>query len=336
MKLFKYIIYLILIILIGASIYIATLKSDYDIKETQLIKAPISVVFNEINDYKNWEHWGPWYEEDSTIIASYPQNTSGVNASYTWTGKEGNGSMKTLSLIPNKEIIQQIDFETGSKPTIYWEFKPVDNGTELTWGMKGKNTFMEKAFWLTQGGIEKGMKPMMNRGLTLIDNYLQKEMKKYNISDNGVVMHGGGYYLYKTASCKISEIDQYMENMFGEIMTYMTKNNVQPSGNAFSITHKWDEKNGTTMFSTAMPVAEKMITSEGILSGYLNPQKALKTTLTGDYSNLKEAYETAFKNIQTKKLKEVKNGEPFEVYVVGPHITMNPSKWKTEIFIPVE
>ena len=108
MKFLKYLILLLLIVIIGTSIYIATLDGNYDIKRTRTIKAPIEVVFNEINDFRNWQNWGPWYELDSTIIASFPDLTSGVGASYTWTGKDGSGTMKTLSLTPKKELIQQI------------------------------------------------------------------------------------------------------------------------------------------------------------------------------------------------------------------------------------
>ena len=80
------------------------------------MKAPAEVIFDNVNDFKSWQYWGPWLELDSTIVASYPEITSGVGASYSWIGKDGSGSMKTISLVPNKEIIQQIDFGSGSTP----------------------------------------------------------------------------------------------------------------------------------------------------------------------------------------------------------------------------
>jgi len=336
MKLLKYLFFLILIFIIGGSIYLATLNGSYDVKQTRTIKAPVEVVFNEINDYKNWQHWGPWYEMDSTIIATYPEITSGVNASYSWTGKEGDGSMKTISLVPNKELIQQIDFETGSTPEVYWNLKKVEDGTEVTWGMRGKNTFKEKAYWLTQGGIEKNIKPMYTRGLELLDTYITKEMDKHSIESKGIVDYGGGYYLYQTTSSKFTEIDKKMEEMFPKIMKYMTENNIQSSGKPFTITHKWDEENGTIMFSTCVPVSERIITTGDVLNGFIKPKKMFKTLLTGNYKYLTEAWETAFKNLYTQNLKEAKDAEPIEVYLVSPHETPNPSKWVTEILIPVE
>jgi len=203
MKSLKYIFFLILTLFIGASIYVATLDGNFDIKQTRTLKVPVEVVFNNLNDYKNWEHWNPWFELDSTIVASYPEITSGVGASYTWSGKEGLGSVKTISLITNKEIIQEIDFGSDSKPEVYWEFEKVIDGTEVTWGMRGKNTFGEKTYWLTNGGIEKNMIPMYQRGLELLELQLQKEMDIHSIDYKGIVGHGGGYYLYQTVACKI-------------------------------------------------------------------------------------------------------------------------------------
>jgi effector-binding domain-containing protein len=336
MKLLKYLFFLILILIIGGSMYLATLNGNYDIKQTTIIKAPVEVVFNEINDYKNWQNWGPWYETDSTIVTTYPEITSGKNASYSWTGKEGGGSMKTISLIPNKELIQQINFGTGNTPEVYWNLKKIKDGTAVTWGMRGKNTFIEKAYWLTQGGIEKNITPMYQRGLELLNNHITNEMKKHSVENKGIVEYGGGYYLYLTSASKFSEIDKKTKEMFPLIIRYMKKNDIQSVGKPFIITHKWDKENSTIMFSTCIPVSERIATDSDVLTGFIKPQKMFKTLFKGSYNYLPEAWETAFKNLNAQNLKELPNAEPLEVYLVGPHDTPNPSKWITEILIPIE
>lgn len=335
MKLLKNIFLLILIVFISISIYIALIDGNYDVKKSHTIKAPIEVIFNEVNDFKNWENWGPWYELDSTIVAVFPEITSGVGASYTWTGADGNGSIKTLSLISNKEIIQQIDFGTGSTPEVYWNFNKTAFGTKVTWGMRGKNGFMEKAYFLTQGGIEKSMEPMYSRGLDLLESHLLTELEKHTIEIIGVVDHGGGFYLYQTTSCKMDELEKKMKEMFPTIMKYMMDNSIEATGKPFTLTHKWDEKNKTTMFSTCVPIKERVITTGDVLTGFLKPQKTFKTILTGDYKFSYNAWEEAFKNLYEKGFKEIEGAEPFEVYTVSPHDTSNPSKWVSEIYIPI-
>ncbi|NLP58882.1 SRPBCC family protein [Lutibacter sp. B1] len=336
MKFIKYLFLLLLIVIIGASIYIATLDGNYDIKSTKTIKAPVEVVYTNVNDYKNWKEWGPWYEIDSTIIASYPEITSGVGASYTWTRKEGNGSMKTISLIPNKEIIQQINFGTGSSPEVYWEFNKTDDGTDVTWGMRGENSFSEKAYFLAQGGVEKNMKPMFDRGLELLEQYILKEMDKHSFDFKGVVDYGGGYYLYQTTSCKMDEIDTKMGKMLTTLINYVAENNIESSGKPFMLFHKWDVVNNATMFSVCSPIKERIITTGDVLTGFLKPQKTFKTIFKGNYKFSDEAWLKAYKAIEEQELKAVENGESFEVYTVNPHDTENPAEWVTEIYIPIE
>lgn len=336
MKILKYIFFLLLILIIGASIYIATLDGNYNIKRSRIIKAPVEVVFNNVNDFKNWQHWRPWYEMDSTIVASYPDTTSGIGASYTWTGKEGTGSMKTVSLIPNKEIIQLIDFGTGSTPEVYWNFNEVENGTEVIWGIKGKSSFGEKAFWLTQGGIEKNMALMYERGLELLEEQLLKELENHSIEVKGVVDYGGGFYLYQTTSCNTNEIENKMGEMFTTIISYMAENNLEASGKSFTIIHKQDEENNTKMFSACVPVKERVITTGAILTGFLNPQKTFKTILKGDYKFSNEAWETAYNTLYQQGFSEIDGAEPFEIYTVSIHETKNPANWVTEIYIPIK
>lgn len=335
MRAFKYILLFLLILIIGGSIYVATLNAEYNIKSTRIIKAPIEVVFEEINDFKNWKNWGPCLEMDSSIVASYPEITSGVGASYTWTGKEGIGSMKTISFIPNKEIIQQIDFGSGSTPEVYWEFNAVENVTEVTWGMRGKNSFSEKIYWLYKGGIEKNMTPMYNRGLELLDLYLIKEMDKHTFNFKGVVDYGGGFYLYQTTSCKTDLFNNKMKDMLSTVSSFMVENSIEKYGKPFILYHKWDQENNTTMFSTCFPVNERIITNGDVLTGFLEPVKTFKTEFTGDYKYSEEAWLAAYKAIADAGFVAIENGEAFEIYKVGPENTSNPTKWVTEIYIPI-
>ena len=76
MKSLKYIFFLILILIIGTSIYIATLDGTYDIKQSRTMEAPLEMVFKNVNDFKNWGNWDPWHELDATIVASIPEISS--------------------------------------------------------------------------------------------------------------------------------------------------------------------------------------------------------------------------------------------------------------------
>ncbi len=336
MKYLKYLGFFLLAVVIILSIYVAVSEGNYDIKRSRVIKAPVEVVFENVNDFKNWENWSPWFEMDQTIVTSYPDTTSGVGASYSWKGKDGSGSMKTISAIPNKEIIQQVDFNSDSKPEVYWNFTKVDLGTEVTWGMRGKNSFGEKFYWLFKGGIEKNTIPIYDRGLELLEKYILKELEKHSFEAKGAVDYGGGFYLYQTVSCKIQDIENKMNVMFPVIEGYMAKNNIVASGKPFSLNHKWDEVNNTAMFSACIPVKERVITTSDVLTGYLKPQKTFKTIFKGDYKFANDAWEATYNGLAAQGFLEIVGAEPFEIYTVGPRETVNPAKWVTEIYIPIK
>ena len=336
MKAFKYIFFLLLILIIGTSIYIATLKGDYDVKANLKMKVPAEMIFNNINDYKNWATWGPWHELDETIVASYPENTSGIGSSYTWTSKEGMGSIETISLEKNKELIQQIDFGTGSTPEIYWELNQVGDSTEVVWGMRGEKTFSEKAYWLVKGGIDKNLQPMYQRGLVLLEQEMLKEMDVHSTEFKGIVDHGGGYYLYQTVSCKNEKAEEEMQKMYPQIFEYMAKNNIEASGKIFTLNHQVDLENNTVMFSACVPIKERIITEGNILTGYLKPQKTFKTIFKGNYKFLATVWPTIYKQIADKELTPVLKGYSFEVYTINPNDTQNPAEWLTEIYVPLK
>jgi effector-binding domain-containing protein len=162
-------------------------------------------------------------------------------------------------------------------------------------------------------------------------------MKKYKVTVNGLTEHGGGYYLYATTSCKISELESKMQELMPKVGMYAANNNIKMAGAPFTHYHKWDEENNAVMFSCCVPTTEKVISSEpDILTGQLQPFKAIKTTLKGDYSNLKEAWKIASKYIKDTNLEELHNSSALEVYQTDPMNTPNPANWITEIYIAVK
>lgn len=336
MKYLKYFVFFLLAAIIALAIYGAVLDSKYDVNRSRTIKAPVEVVFENIIDFKNWENWNPWFEEDPTMVATYPDTTSGVGASYSWKGKKNSGTLKTISIVPNKEIIHQINFGKSSTPEIYWKFNEVDQGTEVIWGMRGEKSFTEKFYWLFNGGIEQNTIPTHDRGLVLLEQHILRELEKHSFEMKGIIDHGGGYYLFQTISCQIQEIEQKMKEMFPMIEEYMAKNKIDASGKPFTLFHKRDEQNNTTIFSACIPVKERVIIRGNVLTGYLKPQKTFKTIFKGDYKFSNEAWEAAYKGLAAQGYVEIEGAEPFEIYTVGPNDTGNPAKWVTEIYIPIK
>ena len=339
MKYIKYIFFLLLIAIIAISIYIAVQPSEFSVTRTRTINAPAAVIYNNVNDYKNWASWSSWVEKDPDMKITLPELTKGEGSSYTWEDKDGIGTMKTIETNQNKSITQVMQFSDFPSSYVSWKFNPNANGsTDVTWNIMGKNLpFGFKAFAAFMGGMEKQIGPEYERSLEKLSEVVLLDMKKYSIVVNKeTTQHSGGFYIYNTAATTFEAFKGKMASMLPEVIAYAQKNNITMSGAPYVLYHKWDKENNTIMFSCCVPTTAKATTEGDILTGQLPPFKAVKTTLNGDYSNLEKTWEKAMKAITESGLEQEENGPTIEAYLNSPMNTPNPADLKTEIYIAVK
>lgn len=336
MRILKYIFLLILLAFVALSVFVATQKGDYDVVRSKVIKSPKSVVFNYVNDYRNWENWGSWKENDAEMKFSYPEKTIGIGGSYSWSGKEGNGNMKTIFVKENDSIAQKMTFD-GTPSSVFWTFKDTVGGTKVTWRTKGTMPFMFKVYATIKGGADKIIGDMYEKSLANLDKTLDYEINTYTVNVNGIVTKPGGFYLQRTITSKISNIPKNFKIMLSKLNYFFKKNNIPTNGKPFVIYHTYDVVIGITNFSVCIPIKDEIFTSPGsdIMGGKLEPFEAVKTTLTGDYSHSKEAWDKAAEYIYANNLVRKPAGPSMEVYTIGVEQEKSPSKWVTEIYIAV-
>ena len=338
MKALKYFIFILIILIVGSCVYVGVQPSSYDVTRTKTIKAPVNVVFEQVNDFKKWYDWSPWIEKDSTLKFEYPEKTNGEGGSYSWTGKDGKGSMKTLAVYQTDSINQELQFEGMSPSTVYWKFNKVNEGTEVVWGMKADNmSLIQKAFVLFYGGMDNMIGPDYERGLEKLDSVAIESMKKFEVGVIGVKEYGGGYYLYKTTNATNANISQMMAQQYGSIVAYMTQNQIQMNGMPLTVYQEMNMEDGTVIMSNGIPVSEKVDINDdsGILCGYIPKTKVIKTVLKGNYTNLSAAWAATMRYIAENNL-EQSELKPFEIYTTDPGNYPNPADWITEIYVPIK
>jgi len=340
MKAIKYIFFLLLIAVIALAIYVAVQPSEFSVTRTRTINAPAEVIYNKVNNFKTWESWSSWVEKDPDMKITLPEQTTGEGAGYTWEDKDGIGTMTTVETNTNKSITQIMQVGEYPKSDVAWKFTPNSDGsTDVTWNISGKDLpFDFKAYTAFMGGMEELIGPEYERSLEKLDSIVINDMKKYSIVvDNETTQHSGGYYIYNTTATTFQDFQSKMATMLPEVINYAKKNNITMAGAPYVLYHKWDEENNAVMFSCCVPTTAKVITTESnILTGQLAPFKAVKTTLHGDYSNLKEAWEQATITIAKSGLEQDENGPNIEAYLNTPMNTPNPANLKTEIYIAVK
>lgn len=344
MKILKYFFFLILIVIIGFSIYVATLDGTYHVEESLVIDAPSEMLFDEVNEYKNWEEWGPWATKHPNMILEYPEKTSGKGGGYSWKTDRISGSITTTAVIPGKSIEQEMAFDTPfgiSKSQVYWQFEELEEGTKVTWGMKGEQNFWEKAYQLTQDGTPaETIRPMLKTGLKNLAENVRKAMELYEINVDGVTQHSGGFYMYMATASKNSgkALEAKMAKMLPQVFLYMKQNNIAMTGAPMTVYNNIDEQNGTVIISAGIPTSSRVITpaESEVLCGFLPSQKVVKITLKGNYKHLAEAWAAGKKYISESRFELNKDADPFEVYVTDPGEVPNPAEWVTEVYFPIK
>ena len=346
MKALKYILFLLLIVIIALGIYTAVQPNEYDIKRTQLVKAPIDLVFNNVNDFKNWESWGPWFDDDPTIKTSYPEQTSGVGASYSWTSKDGPGNMKTIDLKPNKSIAQQLQFSDYEPTETNWSFEKTPEGTNVTWNMKADQVpFMFKFFGAISGGMDNMLGPMMEKGLTKMDSVMQIEAKSYKTKMANNAFRIGDITEHDLPAQKFIGYP-HKAKMDHEIMTRLFMESM-PKAGMYAAQHlkegeytpaavftSWDEEKGEVEFMIGLVITKDLKPDGAMISKEL---PAGKTIMVSKYGNYGTGDEQAHMALDKYILDKGWNKKDiiWELYVNDP-TTVKPKDIQTDIYYPIK
>lgn len=341
MKIVKYLLFLILIVFIAGSIYVATKDGDFEVQASTTVDAPASLLFEEVADFQNWEDWTAWTGQEGMRL-DLSEETAGEGTSINWQADYlRDGKITTISAVPYKSITQELIMQTSvgqADGTITWTFEPADGETLVTWTLEGSQDFKEKlAFTLQDSDLTEIFQPIFEQSLTNLQENVIRKMEVYSIDVAGVTEQGGGYYMYKTTAARLGEVNKRAAEMIEEVTAYMNENNISINGKPFVIYNQRDERNGTTIFSAAVPTPSQVVTpaESPVLNGYLEPQVAVKTVLKGNRKNASEAWERTYRYIEENGLQVDPQGQPFEIYITDPAEVENPALWVTEIYIPV-
>ncbi|MGS2740515.1 SRPBCC family protein [Sinomicrobium sp. M5D2P17] len=337
MKIIKYLFFLFLILVIGISIYIAIQPSSYHVSRTRVIQGHSPVVYNYVEDLKNWKDWMPWLEKNPDMAIKYGQTTRGIGAGFSWTDNKMYGKLETISVTPYTHLEQKLTYDDHEPAEVSWIFEPEGDATRLTWETTGNLDFKSKAYILYKGSMEENLGPELEQGLKKLDSVIQEDVKKYSISIDGITEQSGGFYLYTTTSSKISDSRKKIPERVNTIREYVTKHSISNIGIPFTYYYSRDEENNATIFSNGVFTSSKVITEpeSDILTGEMPPFRALKVTLNGDTENLEEAWESAFAYLAERQISQDSTGPYLEFYPVDASHTLNPAKWITEIYVPV-
>ncbi|WP_418263772.1 transcriptional regulator [Flavobacterium faecale] len=336
MRILKYLILLVLLSFVALSIFIATQKGEFNIERSKVINSSKSSVYNYVNDLKNWEDFGSWIEEDPQMRITYAPTTIGPGATYSWEGKDGNGKMKTIFVKENDSIAQKMTFN-DSPSDVSWSFKDTIGGTKVTWKTSGKMSFFFKIYAALNGGPDQVIGKIYEKSLNNLDKALDYEINTYSIKEYGLVKRPNIYYIGQTFTSEIAKVYKNAKIVMPNIKGFCQENNINITGKPFIIYHNYDLVKKITKVSICLPIKTEIFISPGsdLTSGKLETTEAVKTVLTGDYSHMPKALDKGISFLNKNQLKADPAFSHIEWFTMGRNEVKNPSKWVTELYIPL-
>lgn len=336
MRILKYLILLLLLVLVGLVVFVSTSKGTYSVERSRVIKLPKSALFTYVADFKNWEAFGPWVGPGSGAELEFPAVTSGKGAWFSWESGNDEGKITSAFLKENDSIFQRMNFN-GAESAISWKFKDTVGGTKVTWSGRGRMSFMYKIRSVMRGGIGKLISAIAEQSLSDLDETLKKELATHQITMVGMKDFPEVKYLKQSVSSRIDLAPANIRIMLAKMDHFFRKNKLSAAGKPFIRYEKWDGPNNLCRFSVCMPVAEEMHFTGGsdIQYGSMPRMTALKVTLKGDISHLDKARSQARSYLNEKQLQTLPKYRWIEVVSKGISETNRPSQWVTDLYYPV-
>lgn len=330
MKIAKYLTLLFLLFLLAFVVFVATQPATYQITKKKEIKMSSNLVYEYVNDFANWGEWQQFNtEEDFTFTTS--DNTIGEKSFVKWDSNN-----QIITTYSSKDSIVQDYIESSNKQSLHWKFQKTKTGTLALVTIKGDLTFKEKIYSVLNGGITSYVGPQIEESLSKINDYLVNELGSYKVSVQGLVNRPDTNFIEQKDSCLVKDFPKKSKILLKSIKAFIKSNNIETLGVPFVIFH--NSPNGNTMkYSMCVPVKDEILTTpeSQIQGNSFESFLAVKTTLKGDYSHMKEAWSKARNFINKNRFTEDKASIYMGIYKKSLPEVKEPSKWETEIYIPI-
>ncbi|WP_396160684.1 GyrI-like domain-containing protein [Flavobacterium sp.] len=330
MKILKYLSLLFLLFLLAFVVFVATQPATYEITKQKEINTPSNFVFEYVNDFSNWNDWQQ-FNTDENVAYVTSQNTTGKKSYVKWDSESA-----IVTTFAQNDSISQLFIQDDNKQTLHWKFKKLGRNTLASVTIKGDLSFTEKIYSVLNGGITGYVGPQIQESLNKINNYFVSELGEYDIKVDGLVNRPSINYLEQKDSCLVKDFPKKSKALLKTMKNFIKSNDIETLEVPF-VMFQNNENQNKIVYAMCVPVKEKVFTTPDsqIQGKNYSSFLAIKTTLKGDYSHMKKAWLKTRNYITTKKFKEDKKGFYIGIYKKSVPEVNEPSKWVTEIYIPI-
>ena len=333
MKILKKILLGILIVAALLVIIAFFLPQQVHVERSLSMDAPAKIVYNQVIDLHSWDKWAKWNQIDPEMKVEYINAGVGENAGYSWSSENpqlGSGQLMITAAVPYNSIATTMDFMEEGTATGYFVFSEEGNSTTVSWGFDTDLGFnpIDRWFGLM---FDRMLGPDFEEGLENL-----KVVSETIFAEKQPVCEIRDMPAVKIVS--IREVVQYkdiaekMGVMYGELMKFNQKENIEMIDVPLAIYHQFD---GTIIdLECAIPVNTlPENTTDKIQGREISAKNYVHADHFGAYEKLGETHQFIQDWMDKRQLNL--NGGPIERYLTDPQKEPDISKWHTSIYYPL-
>ena len=313
------------------------LPSTFHIERKVEINADKEIIFEQVNELKNWGNWTVWAQIDQGVYViedSYSDPSNGVGAKFIWDSENddlGKGSLEILESTPNSYLKHNTSI--GFIESINeWSFNEVDEGVEVVWSMDVEFGFnpLSKFMGLF---MEDHVGPDFEKSLERLKLFSENLPKIKKVVVEKEVMEKDLWFLSIRDTVNQMEMSNVHGKIYATINKYLDEQEVETNSPPLVIYHFFSDT--LIDIELGIPVSDSAIHDQGrIKLNKMNAGNFVTATHYGPYDRLPETYFGI--NEWMRKNKVLVLGPPWESYITDPATEPNPEKWQTAIYFPIE
>ena len=286
LKTIKFIFYVLAIIVIAASVYIATLPSKFEhVYSVHFDKIPKQIIKNKLLKFEHWKDWAIKDTNQFKVTKSKDPLQSMLQSSlvnkqeFKLENEQINDSIIVQKMYTsNEQTIQTLTWNLGNYRTV----------EKMTLELKEELSFSDKLYELLnwKNGKRTWLLNLENR-LGFLEQQVSEKSSEYVIGKVNKSTFGPIHYIYVSGSGNVNHLmDQTQEHIM-KLEQFLAEQQKQSVGKPFTIYNN-DLTNGDVIFSTALPISDSIPIKVGsqIRYGFIDGSEVYSLKVKGNPENI--------------------------------------------------
>jgi effector-binding domain-containing protein len=340
MKVLKRIFFVLVALVLVFVIVGFLLPKQRHVERSIFIDAPTSVVFSQVNGFRNFNDWSPFFAVMPEAEYAFEGPDFGVGSKMSWSVTEPRpevGSQTIVASNPYERVDIELDLGPQGSFQAAYLLLPENSGTNLTWAFDtdfGLNLLGR--YWGLL--LDRQLGPLYAQGLANLKR-IAEALPKVDWSglEIGITEVPSTTIAYFTGSSgnEAEDIGAALGAAYGSVAMFISANGLQIDGQPIAINNYWDDRGYG--FDAGIPVSGKPARGAGpdspVRMGETYGGRVVRTVHIGPYTALEETYAIIDAFIVAHHLEA--NGRSWDVFVSDPGSTPE-EELVTEVYYPVK